>query len=124
MIVGAVSALVAFFTGFENVSSSSNEQLLVELWRLFGFIVFSGIFALLALRPKQYAGIWEIAIFHKLAMSISAIVLIPNVEGAFYVAIVDGILVILLIAAYLLTGSYTSWKVFTKDKSNNRTLSI
>src|SRR5690625_3825292 len=102
----------------EVLSSSSSEQLIVELWRLIGFIVFSGIFALLALKPEQYVGIWEIAIFHKLAMTISAIVLILNVEDAIYIAIVDAILVILLLTAYFLTGSYTSWKVFTRGKSN------
>ena len=39
---------------------------MVETWRLLGFGTFAGLFALLAYRPRYYAGVWELAIANKL----------------------------------------------------------
>ncbi|UUZ81799.1 hypothetical protein LJK88_45770 [Paenibacillus sp. P26] len=113
----AIGAFAAFFTGFESAFSSENDHRIVELWRLLGFIVFTALFILLALRPSQYPGIWEVVIFHKLAMSVISFNLLRDqVPDAGSVAIVDGILAVLLITAYFLSKSYTLWRLFGQSK--------
>ncbi len=120
LLLCALSAFVAFVGGFADVFASANDQKIVELWRLFGFIVFAGIFVLLALKPTRYVGIWELVIFHKLAMTVSAIFLIQeSVEGAGVVAWVDGSLAVLLIVSYFLTKSYAAWNTFLQ-KTNTQ----
>ncbi|WP_051302564.1 hypothetical protein [Salibacterium aidingense] len=110
MIVCSLSAVTAFITGLENVSTASSDQMIVEAWRLFGFIVFAGIFLLLALRPRQYPGIWELVIFHKLAVTVSAFFLFQQTGEALFIAIVDGSLAFLLILAYVAAKGYTAWR--------------
>jgi hypothetical protein len=66
---------------------------------MFGFLVFAGLFAVLALRPRQSAGVWELVLFHKLAMVITALSLSGAGEAGMS-GIVDVVLVGLLIIAY------------------------
>jgi hypothetical protein len=116
LLLCALGATVAFITGIENVFAAANDGKIVELWRWFGFIVFAGIFTLLALKPMQYPGIWEIAIFHKLAMTVSALMLMQdNVAEALFVALIDGILALFVISAYVLCKGYTAWKAFARS---------
>jgi hypothetical protein len=60
-------------------------------------------FALLAARPHASRGIWELAIFHKLAMTITALVYsagggIPDTGTTL---LGDGLLTLVLVAAYI-----------------------
>ncbi|QKG85078.1 hypothetical protein GXN76_11775 [Kroppenstedtia pulmonis] len=113
MVFCAFSAAVAFVTGVEKAFTAPEDQKIVELWRLFGFIVFAAIFSFLAMAPLGYPGIWEIVIFHKLAMAVCALFFMgDNVDGAGFIALIDGLLAILIITAYLLSKGYTSWKTF------------
>lgn len=46
-------------------------------------------------------------------MTVTALSLVQDNESdAFFVAVVDGILAILIIIAYFMSKSYTSWEVF------------
>ena len=122
MLFCALSAIIAFISGFENVVAASTNQKIVELWRLLGFMVFAGIFTLLAFNPTRYVGIWELVIFHKLAMAVSALVLMKdNAEEAGFIGLIDGSLAVLILIAYFLSKGYASWGFFKKrvEWSNN-----
>jgi len=122
MLFCALSAIVAFISGFENVVIASTNQKIVELWRLLGFIIFAGIFTLLAFKPTRYTGIWELVIFHKIAMAVSALVLMKdNAEGAGFIGLIDGSLAILIIIAYFLSKGYASWGSSRKRRNGEKT---
>ena len=58
-------------------------------------------------------GVWELAIFHKAALTLTALAwrsAEPPVAGAATVVTVDGALTVLLVAAYLLTRAWTAWR--------------
>jgi hypothetical protein len=109
MWLAAFGALSAFAFGFASVSAATSETVWVETWRMFGFLVFTGMFVLLALRPRDSAGIWELAFFHKTAMAISALVLSSAKEAAM-AGTIDGVLAILLLTAYIYTRGWVAWK--------------
>ncbi|MBN2115584.1 MAG: hypothetical protein JW730_03385 [Anaerolineales bacterium] len=109
MWLAALGALAAFVSALAGISSAAPETLWVETWRLFGFLVFTGMFVLLALRPRKSAGVWELAFFHKAAMGVSAIFL-ANAEGAALAATIDAVLAVVILAAYILTRGWMSWK--------------
>lgn len=102
----AISALAALWSlgGVEDATK------IVETWRAYGLVVFSALFALLALRPRAYRGVWEIAIFHKLAMTVTALVYLAQggVVDAGTIVVSDGILSVVLVAAYLLCRGWTA----------------
>jgi hypothetical protein len=81
----------------------------VEIWRFAGFVLFSGLFALLAYRPLHYAGVWELVIVNKLALTIVALTYASDADGAGEVALVDGVLTGVLFAAYLLSRGWRAW---------------
>lgn len=64
MLLAALGALVAF-AGSVGTATAAGSETVVEAWRTYGFLVFAGLFVLLALRPRHYTGVWELVIFHK-----------------------------------------------------------
>ena len=109
MWLAALGAFTAFASAFAGIRSATPETVWVETWRLFGFLVFTGMFVLLALRPRKSAGVWELAFFHKAAMFVSAIFL-ANAEGAALAATIDAVLAVVIAVAYILTRGWMSWK--------------
>jgi hypothetical protein len=83
------------------------------IWQATGYIVFAGLFLLLAAAPRAYPGVWELCIFQKAAMVIAALVLIGqgNAE-AMIVLWVDAVLVAMLVIAYVLSRGFTAWGRF------------
>ena len=109
MWLAALGALSAFASGFAAVNSATLETIWVETWRLFGYLVFAGMFVLLALRPRNLAGVWELAFFHKAAMAVSALFL-SGAEGAAMAGTIDALLAILIALAYIFTRGWMAWK--------------
>lgn len=109
MVIASIGAVGAFALAIPVVRSATPETVWVETWRMFGFLVFAGMFALVALRPRASAGIWEIAFFHKLAMTVTAL-LISNAREAIVAGTVDAVLVVLIGVAYLCTRGWQSWR--------------
>jgi hypothetical protein len=109
MVLVCLGALAAFASSMGAVRAASSETAWVETWRMFGFLVFAGMFALLALRPRLSAGVWELAFFHKSAMAISAVVL-SGARGAAAAGSIDAVLAVLIAAAYFLTRGWLSWR--------------
>ena len=70
MVLSAISAVGAFGVGLAAVRTAAPQTLWLDTWRTLGFIVFAGLFALLAWRPRSYAGVWELVILNKAALSL------------------------------------------------------
>jgi hypothetical protein len=109
MWLAALGALAAFFSGFTAVQTASLDTLWVQTWRMFGFLVFTGMFVLAALRPRNSAGIWEIAFFHKAAMAVSAL-FISNAAEAQMAGSIDAVLAVIILIAYICTRAWSGWK--------------
>ena len=110
MALAALGALAAFYASINAVRLAPAETVWVETWRMFGFIVFAGLFGLLAVRPRLSAGVWELAFFHKLAMGVSALFLTGAREAA-SAGLIDAVLALLIAIAYVLTRAWTAWRV-------------
>lgn len=104
MAVAAVGAAGATVSAVFTVLGSDDATRVVETWRLYGFMVFTGLFALLALKPRDYRGIWELVILNKGALTFTALLYIfaGGAHGAIMVVIADGVLTVMLVTAYIL----------------------
>jgi hypothetical protein len=109
MWLAALGAFFAFVSAFAAVNNATPQTIWVETWRLFGFLVFTGMFVLLALRPRSAAGVWELAFFHKAAMAVSALFL-SGAEGAAMAGTIDAVLAVVIAMAYVLTRGWMAWK--------------
>ena len=116
MLLAAFGALSAFLGSIGTATAAGSDTVVAETWRMYGFAVFAGLFVLLALRPRHYAGVWELVIFHKGAVSITAALAGGEATGAPTVAVVDGILAAVIIAAYFLARGYTGWTRLRGDR--------
>lgn len=109
MWLAALGALSAFAFGLAAVNNATPETIWVETWRVFGFLVFTGMFVLLALRPRTSTGVWELAFFHKTAMAVSALFL-SGAKGAAMAGTIDAVLAFLIVMAYIFTRGWMAWK--------------
>jgi uncharacterized transporter YbjL len=111
MLVSALGALYAFITAIGAVQTAGPATQQVETWRMFGFLMFAGVFILLGVWPRRLPGLWELTIANKVGLTIAEALLIRNnAAGARFTAISDGILSAFLVAAYLLSRGYTAWR--------------
>jgi len=103
MALAAVSAFVAALSDVATVVNAPASTTVVETWRLCGFALFTGLFALLAARPSGYRGLWELAIANKLALTAAAVGFAAHghITGTSQVLLWDGSLTVLLIVAYI-----------------------
>ena len=110
MLLAAVSAFIAFISDVGTVAAASPATLVVELWRWYGFFIFTGLFVLLAFWPRRYPGIWELTLLDKAALSVTGLVLLQHgMEGAQTILIADGLLAVVTVIAYVLAKGYTGW---------------
>lgn len=110
MLLAAVGAFFAFVSSISNVATAGPATQVVEIWRMYGFVVFTGLYVLLAFWPRRYPGVWELAILDKAALSITGLVLLGRgVVDAQTILIADGILAVITIIAYGLAKGYTGW---------------
>lgn len=110
LAVAALGALASWAGAIGTVATAGPDTQLVEAWRMLGFLVFAGLFALLAVRPRLVPGIWEVVIIHKAGMALFAATLIGRgAAGAETIALVDGALALMTVAAYVLARGYSSW---------------
>lgn len=74
-------------------------------------MMFAAIFVLLAFWPRRYPFLWELVILNKTILTAVGVYLArSSVENAAPAAAADAVLVVLLVAAYLLSRGYQSWK--------------
>lgn len=110
LLLAALGALFSFVDAVGATTVAGPEARVAESWRMYGFLVFAGLFVLLALRPRRSPGVWELVIFHKIAVAVTAAALVgEGTEGAATVAVVDGVLATMLVIAYFLSRGYAGW---------------
>ncbi|MFI7429596.1 hypothetical protein ACIBPB_21605 [Micromonospora sp. NPDC049836] len=108
--LSAVGAVGAAAGAYGAVADAEPAVTVVETWRAYGFVVFAGLFALLAVRPRGYRGVWPLVIFHKVAMTVTALVYARNaaIEGTGTILVWDGTLSVLLVLAFVLCRGWVA----------------
>ena len=109
LLLSAAGALVSFLGSIGAAVTASSETQVVEIWRAYGYLVFAGLFVLLAFWPRRFPGVWELAIFHKVALTISALTIISGAADAGTIVVADGLVAIFLIVSYVLSRGYAAW---------------
>lgn len=109
LVLAAAGALVAMISAIGTVADAGPATRMVETWRLLGFGTFAGLFALLAYRPRYYAGVWELAIANKLTLALFGLAYGAGTKDASNVLASDGTLALLLVAAYVLSRGWRAW---------------
>ena len=109
LLLSAAGALIAFLSSIGPALAASSDTQVVEIWRAYGYLVFAGLFVLLAFWPRRFPGVWELAIFHKVALTISALTIISGAAGAGTIIVADGLVGIFLIVSYMLSRGYSAW---------------
>ncbi|MGW5671734.1 hypothetical protein [Micromonospora sp. NPDC003776] len=102
--LAAAGAVAAALGAYGAVADAEPAGTVVETWRAYGFVVFAGLFALLAVRPRGQRGVWALVIFHKVAMTVTALAYTrnPAIEGTGTILAWDGALSVLLVLAFVL----------------------
>jgi hypothetical protein len=90
LIVAAFGAAIATVGAIGTASDADAATRVVETWRLLGLSVFTGLFVLLAYRPRYYAGVWELAIANKFALAAFGIAYGANATDARQILAFDG----------------------------------
>lgn len=112
MMLAAIGAVGAFATGVQALQIVGPDRIWIEAWRTFGFLVFAGLFGLLALFPRRLPGVWELVLFHKLAM-VTFGLFHEGVAEAAFAGRVDLVLVAIIALAWWLCRGWQSWKAAT-----------
>jgi hypothetical protein len=104
-----VLTLIAFADGLRRMAGAGSDRVWIETWRTFAYIVFAGLFAILAWRPRHSPGIWELVFAHKSAVVLYGLTL-GDVQEARAAIVVDTVLVLLIAVGWWLTRGWESWK--------------
>jgi hypothetical protein len=100
---------IAFADGLRRMAGVGSDRVWIETWRTFAYVVFAGLFAILAWRPRQSPGIWELVFAHKSAVVLYGLTL-GDVKEARLAIVVDTVLVVLMAVGWWLTRGWESWK--------------
>ncbi|MCW3819308.1 hypothetical protein ONA91_33185 [Micromonospora sp. DR5-3] len=102
LIIATVSAVGAAVTQIQVVFDAGGPTKVVETWRLYGFLVFAGLFALLTVRPLGNLAVWLLVIMNKLALTVTGLAYQAHGGIADTGPIItwDGGLTVLLLAAF------------------------
>lgn len=73
LVIATVGAVGAAVGQIQVVFDADGATKVVETWRLYGFVVFAGLFALLAARPLGNLVVWLLVITNKLALTLTAL---------------------------------------------------
>ena len=108
--LAAVAAAGSAVSAVSDVAAAGGTTRVVETWRAYGFLVFAGLFVLLALRPHGYRGVWELVIANKVALTVTALAYASSggIAGTGTIIGWDGGLSVLLVAAYVLSRAWAS----------------
>jgi hypothetical protein len=104
----AVSTLGAFATGIVDILAAGPDTLVVQSWRATGYLVFAGLFALLAARPRDAAWVWELVVVQKAAVTVIGFANIGAADAVFKSS-VDLVLVVVMTIGWVLCRGWLSW---------------
>lgn len=110
MAFNAVTTFAVFVHGLFLMAATTDDRLMVEGWRTFGYLVFTAMWTMLALRPRQAPAIWEMVIAHKVAAAILALTIIHTTEGG-QSSITDSWVALSTIFAYVVCRGWRSWRL-------------
>ncbi|MFI8817017.1 MULTISPECIES: hypothetical protein [unclassified Streptomyces] len=114
MALNSAVTFAVFVNGFFLMADASDDRLMVEGWRTFGYLVFSAMWAMLAYRPRRVPAIWEMVIFHKVAATVLAFTILDTTEGM-RSSITDTSVAALTVFAYVVCRGWESWRVIKRD---------
>ena len=102
LIIATVGAVGAAVTQIQVVFDAGGATKVVETWRLYGFVVFAGLFALLAVKPLGNLAVWLLVIMNKLALTVTGLAYQAHggIADTGTVITWDGGLTVLLLAAF------------------------
>ena len=110
MAFNSAITFVVFVNGFFLMADASDDRLMVEGWRTFGYLVFSAMWAMLAFRPRQAPAIWELVIVHKAAATVLALTITHTTEGL-QASISDSWVTVSTVFAYVACRGWQSWRL-------------
>ncbi|BCJ61804.1 hypothetical protein [Micromonospora endophytica] len=119
MAITAAVTLVPFVEGLTRLGDLPEELILTEYWRTCAYIVFAGMWAMLAVAPRKQRGMWELLLFHKIAVTVQA-AFILDVPRAELTLIADAFVSATTIAAYLLCRGWHTWRPGALGPNDNR----
>ena len=109
MLAAGIGAVGAAMSGLASMDAVTSDRLWIELWRNLGFLVFAGLFGLVAWKPAETPVVWEILFLHKAGLAVAAAIL-PAVPEAHDAGVVDLGLAIMIVTAWVLTRGWKSWR--------------
>lgn len=109
LILCAVATLAAFAQGISLMTTVAPERLMSEAWRTFAYLVFAGLFIMLAAAPRSQRGAWELVVGHKIAITVFGIAAgaTPDARATWPI---DLGLVLVTAAAYILCRGWYGWR--------------
>lgn len=110
MALNAVAALGAFASGLAITAGVSDDRLISELWRTLAYVVFAGIWTLLAVAPRRHPGLWELLLLQKAAVTVFAFVMWERLTDAPATALIDLGVTVTTLAAYVLCRGWRAWR--------------
>lgn len=109
MALNAVAALAAFASGLAITAGVTDDRLISEFWRTLAYLVFAGIWTVLAVAPRRHPGLWELLLLHKGAVTVFSFVMWDRLADAPETALVDLGVTVTTLAAYVLCRGWRAW---------------
>ena len=107
----AAATLVPLVGGLVvTLPDTPGDYLMTEGWRTFGYIMFVGLWTLVAVAPRGCPGAWELLLIHKSAVTLFALAQL-DLPDAPQTAVIDGIIVLATGIAYVVCRGWRSWQV-------------
>jgi hypothetical protein len=105
----AAATLVAFADGITRIAGAPDDYVLTEFWRTTAYLVFAGMWALLAVAPRAQRGMFELILLQKVLVTAQAL-LVMGLPGTLQTAVIDGAVVAATAAAYVLCRGWYAWQ--------------
>ena len=105
----SLSTIYAFVDGCRLVAAAGDDRLWIEFWRTTAYLVFVGLFAMLAIAPRTRWGVWELVFGQKAAVTIFGL-LNFSVNEAHRDATTDLVLVVVMAISYVLCRGWLTWR--------------
>ncbi|MEU8154518.1 hypothetical protein AB0B94_12715 [Micromonospora sp. NPDC048986] len=119
MAITAAATLVPFVEGVSRLGSLPDDMVLTEFWRTCAYIVFAGMWAMLAIAPRKQRGMWELLLFHKIVVTVQA-AFVLDIPHAARTLLADGFVSLTTVAAYLLCRGWHTWRRGALGPTDNR----
>ncbi|MEV0621825.1 hypothetical protein AB0I81_51490 [Nonomuraea sp. NPDC050404] len=119
MALNAVATLVPFVNGFFIMNSVADDRVITEAWRTFAYLVFAGLWAILAVAPRSQWGLWELLLFQKGAITLYSFAMwdMPDAPST---AFIDLTVTVTTLVAYVLCRGWSSWRTRTREKTSGQ----